>query len=169
LRFFWRYPSHTNHFPVATLAGRYGNGGARNLQEIREEFDAGFIRPAIDRRRGYRELESIANFTGDGILPGTRMDFHGEGHAGWGLLDKNQLELEVSTIGRSARAVVGAGGWKHTNNPSQTFPGRLIQCRVRANEVANHIPCGNIQSAFWRRSHGQRDRALRTEANPLGR
>src|SRR5450755_2068095 len=84
-------------------------------------------------------------------------------------MNRNQSELEVPTIGRSARTVIGASGWQHANNSSQTFPRSLIQCRVRADEVANHIPCRDIESALWGWTHRQGDRALWTEAYSLGR
>jgi hypothetical protein len=110
LYFYHRKPRHPNHFPAAALAGRYGNGRTRNLQKICKEFDTGFIGPPINGRCCYRELQRITNFTGDRVLPGARMDFHGEGYASRCFMNRNQLELEVSTIRRSPRAVIGAGG-----------------------------------------------------------
>lgn len=169
LYFHHRKPRHSNHLPAATLAGRYGNGRTRNLQKICKEIDAGFVGPAIDGRRGQRQFDCIANFASDCVLFCSRMNLHGEGHAGGCFMNRDQSKLEVTTIGRSARAVIDAGSRQHANNSSQTFPRCLVQCRVRANEVTNHIPRRNIESAFRRRSHRQRNRALRTKAYSLGR
>src|SRR5579863_6732786 len=48
--FFGTQPSHSNHFIATALAGRNGNGITRNPQKFCKEFDAGFIRPAVNRR-----------------------------------------------------------------------------------------------------------------------
>jgi hypothetical protein len=163
-----RHPRHANHCPAATLAGRYGNGGSRNVQKICEEFDAGVIGSSIDRRGGQRQFEGIANFTSEGVLLGSRTNSDRETYAGWGFVNRNQLELEVPAIRCPSRAFISASCRQHADNPSQTFPCRLIQCGIGADEIANHVPRGDIKGAFGRWPHGERDRALRTKANPLG-
>jgi hypothetical protein len=80
------------------------------------------------------------------------------------------LELKVPAIRRATRAALGSSnGWQQTDDSSQILPRRLVQCRVRAHQVADHVPRCKVQSAFRRRSHGQRDRTLRTKTDALGR
>ena len=76
-----------NYFSAAAVAGRYGNGGARKLQKICEEFDAGLICAAFDWRGGKREFDRVAKLTGDGVLSGTRVHFDGEGCTRWSVVD----------------------------------------------------------------------------------
>jgi hypothetical protein len=76
-------------------------------------------------------------------------------------------EFEVTFGGRSTRTV-GAGRGKQARDIAQVVPSRLVQCRVRADQVADHIPRSNVERAFGWRAHGQRDGALRAEADPLG-
>lgn len=54
-------------------------------------------------------------------------------------------------------------------NSMQAFPGGLGEGRVRAHDIANHLPRGEVERAFGRRAHGQRDGALRTETDALRR
>jgi len=79
------------------------------------------------------------------------------------------LELEVSAGGRSAWRAVGSRGRQQACNSSKTFPGRLIQRGVRADQIADHIPRRQVQCTLGWRSHSQRDGTLRTETDPLGR
>jgi hypothetical protein len=46
----------------------------------------------------------------------------------------------------------------------QVFPSRFGQGRLRADQVANHLPRRQVQSAIGRWTHGQRDGALRAKA-----
>src|SRR5258708_23309433 len=62
------HPRYANHFIPAGLAGRNGNGRSRHLQKFREEFDAGGIGAAVDRRCGERDFERVADLAGDGVL-----------------------------------------------------------------------------------------------------
>jgi hypothetical protein len=78
------------------------------------------------------------------------------------------LELEVPSGSRSTRPAIGSGGWQQSDNPSEVLPGRLVQRRIGSDQVADHIPRSNVERAFRRRSHRERDRALRTETDPLG-
>jgi len=64
-----------NDLVPAGLAGRYGNGGTWNLQKICEEFNAGFIGPSFHGRSGQGHFQRIPELAGDGVLPGTRVDF----------------------------------------------------------------------------------------------
>ncbi len=52
------------------------------------------------------------------------------------------------------------------NNPPQGLPGRLVQCRVRPQEVADHLPGSNVKSALGWKSRSQGDRARRAETDP---
>jgi hypothetical protein len=80
-------------------------------------------------------------------------------------------ELEVPSAGCSPGAVVtvAARSWQQAGKSSQALPRRLVQRRIRADQIANHVPCRDVQSAFGRRAHGEGNRALGTEAYPLGR
>jgi len=63
-----------NDLIPAGLAGGNGNGRTRYPQKLGEEFDAGFVGPAFDGRRGQRELKCIAKFAGDRVFLGAGMD-----------------------------------------------------------------------------------------------
>src|SRR5437667_3318815 len=71
-------PRNADYLSSAGLAGRYGNGRTWNLQKICEEFDAGLISAAFDRRSHQRELQRLAEFSGDGVLLRAGLDFNGE-------------------------------------------------------------------------------------------
>jgi hypothetical protein len=238
-----------NHFTAAVFAGRYGNGGTRNLQKICKEFDAGLVGPTLDRRSRQCQLKRIADFASDRSPLGprvhsyrearTRLCFENRNHRAnrltfhpkdrtnniavtaqntksrtqmlvlgggdrccrpmpsvsdhfqqWtgrfpnalhqriqacslslGVRDtglSKLLELEVSSARCSPGSAIAPGRRQQVCNSPQTLPGRLIQGGVRADEIANHIPGSDVKSALWRRSHGQRYRALRAEAYPLG-
>jgi hypothetical protein len=65
------------------------------------------------------------------------------------------LELEVSR--GSARTAVSSRGWEQTHHTPQVFPRSLVERWVCADQVANHLPRGDVESAFGRWAHGQRD------------
>jgi len=46
---------------------------------------------------------------------------------------------------------------QQTDNSSQRLPGRLVQCRVRPDEVADHLPGSNVEGAIGCWSHSQGD------------
>ena len=46
---------------------------------------------------------------------------------------------------------------QQTHNPSQGLPGRLVHCRVRPDEVADHLPGSNVEVADGWWSHSQGD------------
>jgi hypothetical protein len=54
-------------------------------------------------------------------------------------------------------------------NPMQTFPSGFGEGRVGANNIADHLPGREVERTLRRRSHGQRNRALRAETDALGR
>lgn len=79
------------------------------------------------------------------------------------------LEFEVSGgLGCTGRTI-GTGGRQQTYDTAQTLPGRLIQGWIGTYEVADHVPSGQVERALRRWSHGERDRALRTEGDAVGR
>jgi hypothetical protein len=82
-----------NHFVATALAGSNRNGGARDFQKIRKEFNAGFVGFAVDRRGRQRELQCIADLAGDRVLISARMDFDGEGEAISGLIQRDHLSV----------------------------------------------------------------------------
>ena len=65
---------------VAALTGGNGNGRTRDAQKFGEELDAGVVGFAINRRRSYRQLKRIANFSSDCVLLSARMNFDAEGN-----------------------------------------------------------------------------------------
>src|ERR1700730_13259461 len=60
-------------------------------------------------------------------------------------------ELEVPSGGRATKVAIGSGSRQQAHNSSQV------------------LPSSNVQSPLRRRSHSQRDRALRAKTNPLRR
>jgi hypothetical protein len=67
----------------------------------------------------------------------------------------SHLELEVSRS--SARTAFGARGWEQTHHAPQILPRGLVQGWVCADQVADHLPGGDVECAFRRRAEGQRD------------
>lgn len=56
--------------------------------------------------------------------------------------------------------------WRQqAHHSSQSLPSRFSKGRVRANQVADHLPRGNVEGALRWWSHRQRDRALRAETD----
>lgn len=79
-------------------------------------------------------------------------------------------KLEVRSGARWMRGARRSGSGEQTFfHPMQAFPCRLGQCRVGAHNVADHLPGGKIERAFRGRTHRQRHRALRAEADALRR
>ncbi len=84
-------PTRITLFRLA-LAGGNGNGRPRHLQKFREEFDAGLVGPALDRRRGQRKFKRVAKFPGDRVLPRPGMNAgHGECHSAGRLLARTEI------------------------------------------------------------------------------
>lgn len=67
------------------------------------------------------------------------------------------LEFEVGSCMRVTRVVVGLASWKRSDHAAQGIPSGLVQGWVCAYKVADHVPRRNVESAFRRRAHGQRD------------
>src|SRR5882724_10631954 len=76
-------------------------------------------------------------------------------------------ELEVASRGGSSGDAFGFAGREQAYDSAQVFPGGLVQGGVGADQVADHVPCGQVESALGGRSHGQGDRALRAETDAL--
>jgi len=58
------------------------------------------------------------------------------------------------------RPATSSGRWEQAFcffNAMQGFPGGFGQSRVRAYNVADHLPGGEVERALRRRTHGQRD------------
>ncbi len=55
------------------------------------------------------------------------------------------------------------------HDPAQILPRRLIQTRLRAHDIPDHVLRDHIQRALRRRPHGERHRALRAKTNPVRR
>lgn len=92
-----RYPRDSNHFPAAVLAGRYGNGGTRDVQKICQKFDAGVVASTFYWRGGQRQFQSVSEFTGDRIFVSARMELDRENSAGRSILNRdhaNRLTTE---------------------------------------------------------------------------
>ena len=58
---------------------------------------------------------------------------------------------------------------QQTHHTAQAFPCGLIQRRLSADNIANHVPRRHVQRSFRRHSHRQRHSTLRTKTNPLRR
>ena len=72
---FGRHSGHANHLVTAAFAGRYGNGGTGNLQEICKELNASPVRATVHGRRCQGQFKCVANFSGDDVPLGPRMEF----------------------------------------------------------------------------------------------
>jgi len=76
------------------------------------------------------------------------------------------LKLQICAWPRRCDRALGSGcGQQCCCGSVEVFPRRLGQIRLRADEVANHLPSRQVQSAFRGRSHGERYCALRAKTN----
>ena len=73
------------------------------------------------------------------------------------------LKLKVG----GPRAGFRIAGRQHAFDPAELFPCSLRQSRVCSHDVTQHVPGRDVQGAFGRGAHGQRDRAGRAEADAL--
>jgi hypothetical protein len=71
-----RQAVHANHFVPAGLARGYGNGRSRYFQKFGEEVDARTVRTTLSRRLRDGDLQRIANFPGDLVFSGARVDLY---------------------------------------------------------------------------------------------
>ena len=78
-------------------------------------------------------------------------------------------ELEIASGGGSSWDAFGFAGREQAYDSSQVFPCSLVQGGIGADQVADHVPRGQIKRALGRRSHGQRDGALWAKAYALRR
>jgi hypothetical protein len=80
------------------------------------------------------------------------------------------LELKVGSGASGMRRTTSSSCREQTFfNSMQAFPRGLGERGVRAHYVADHLPCGEVERAFGRRAHGQRNGALRAETDALRR
>src|SRR5437867_13348777 len=86
--------------PAAGLAGRYGNGGTRNLQKICQEFDTGRVGAAFRRWRRERQFECVAEFASDSVRLSSRMKFDGEGDALRGRMNRDHDATTIYSGGQ---------------------------------------------------------------------
>jgi hypothetical protein len=91
-----RQPYDSNHFPLAFLAGRYGNGGSREVQKICQKFNAGLVGSAFNRWRGQRQFQSVSEFTRNCILSSARMDLDSESSAGRSVLNRDHANRSTT-------------------------------------------------------------------------
>jgi hypothetical protein len=63
-------------------------------------------------------------------------------------------ELEAATNQFPTVRVTMIGGQDSGNSP-QCLPSGVVQRRIRADQVANHLPGRYVEGAFWGRAHGQ--------------
>jgi hypothetical protein len=79
------------------------------------------------------------------------------------------LKLEVRSRARWMHSAPGSSCREQSFfNSMQTFPRRLGQGRVGANNVSDHLPGREVQRALRCGTHRQRDGALRAETDALG-
>ena len=79
------------------------------------------------------------------------------------------LKLEVRSGAHWMRTAGSGRREQAFFNSVQAFPGGLSERRVGADDVADHLPGGEVERALRRRAHRQRNRALRAETDPLCR
>ena len=89
-------------------------------------------------------------------------------------MSSENSELEIAAGCPAPRSAVGPTRRQYarrqqSSDSAQVFPGCFRQGRIGADQVADHLPRGQIQRALGRRPHRERDRALRAETNPLRR
>ena len=72
-------------------------------------------------------------------------------------------------IGPLLRLGLAFASLQHADDSAQVLPSRLVQRRVGTDQIANHVPGRNVQSALRRKPQCQRDGALRAENNTLRR
>jgi hypothetical protein len=81
---------------------------------------------------------------------------------------RGRSKLEVRSGAGGVRASAGSSRGKQAFFDSvETFPGGFGQRRVCSHNIADHLPGGQIERAFGRGAHRQRNGTLRAEANPL--
>lgn len=79
-------------------------------------------------------------------------------------------EFQVRAGAPGMRSASGSGRREQAFlNSVQAFPCGLGQCRVCPDQIADHLPCGEVQGALGRGPHRQRNRALRAETDALRR
>ena len=78
-----------------------------------------------------------------------------------------QSEFEIPDGTYPAGAGISARRRQQAGDSAQSVPGGLIERWISANEIANHLPGGDVEGAFRGRTHRERNRALRAETNPL--
>ena|ERR1035438_1356243 len=77
-------------------------------------------------------------------------------------------KLEVGATG-GVRTAVGSGCRKQAFlNAMQALPCRFGEGGVGTDDVADHLPGGQVERAFGSGTHRQRNRALRAETDALG-
>ena len=76
-------------------------------QEFGEKFDAGFVGAAMDGRGREGDLQGVAKFAGDGVLPGAGANADGEGHAVRRLMNPDHFKVVPSIV---CPVKVGPGG-----------------------------------------------------------
>jgi hypothetical protein len=79
------------------------------------------------------------------------------------------LELEVASGGGSTGDAFGFARRKQAYHSSQVFPRGLVQGGIGADQVADHVPGGQVERALGWRSHGQGDGTLWAETDALRR
>src|ERR1700719_2106560 len=85
-----RHSRDANDLIPTGLAGRYGNGRARNLQKICEEFDAGLIGPTVDRRRSQSQFKRAAELADICVFLRARVNFDCEATSSRSVANRNQ-------------------------------------------------------------------------------
>src|SRR5208282_1395830 len=106
-------PRHSNHFISAARAGRYGNGRTRNLQKIREEFNAGLVGSPFDGRGSQGQFKRVSEFAGNGISLRAGLDLHGKHCPCGAVVDGNHFVESVvadSVAGRGTTPAWGGAG-----------------------------------------------------------
>ena len=159
----------SNHLTATALTGSNSNGGARHLQKICKEFNAGFVGLALDRRRSERNLQSIAQFTRDRVFSCSRMDFDSERYCPGTLVNRNHIQrdhLSACFISHNRAMPIKTAAWIKYScpcySPPEQNPGRTLRhtslgCSgLRALTIRAHPSIVALQSlSSWHRAHGR--------------
>src|SRR5262249_2223085 len=95
---------NSDYLVSAGFAAGYGNGGAGNFKQIREEFNHRLVGAAFQGRRGQVELQRVTHNAGNGVLARARVDLDGEGHTLRGFIYRKHCRREKPNSAATAIA-----------------------------------------------------------------
>jgi hypothetical protein len=102
-----------NDFISAALAAHYRNRGSREVQKLREKFDASLISPTINRRCSEANLQSFSQFPNYGIPSPPWLHFNRKRDAGTGFVESDHVLYDI----RSLKGPLAQRLEQRTHNP----------------------------------------------------